>query len=143
MALKAALLATSHDQDKWRSISLLRQDFNKETSQDEKDRHAMANQKTRRASMAAARNTLLTTTLTAQHDWVLWLDADIVETPTTLLQDMMSHNRDLLVANCYQRYEGGIRPYDFNNWVDSPAAQALADKMSNDDILLEGMVLVH
>ncbi|PIG87762.1 mannan polymerase complex subunit MNN9 [Aspergillus arachidicola] len=113
-------------------------------SQDEKERHKLENQKARRESMSRARNSLLFTTLGPATSWVLWLDADIIETPATLIQDLTGHNYPVIVPNCYQRYYNNdhkqmeVRPYDFNSWVDSSNAQSLAESMGPDEILLEG-----
>jgi len=133
------------EKDRFKSIIILRQDFDPPIpSQDEAERHKMQNQKPRRAAMAKARNSLLFTTLGPSTSWVLWLDADMVETPPTLVQDLARHNRPLIVPNCFQRYYNeekkrmDERPYDFNNWQDSPTAQKLAAQMGPDDILLEG-----
>lgn len=127
------------------SISILRQDFDPPlTSQDEKERHKMENQKARRESMSRARNSLVFTTLGPSTSWVLWLDADIIETPSTLIQDLTSHNQPIIVPNCYQRYYNkdkkkmDARPYDYNSWVDSGTAQALAAELDPDEIILEG-----
>lgn len=127
------------------SISILRQDFDPPlASQSEKERHKMENQKARRESMSRARNSLVFTTLGPSTSWVLWLDADIVETPATLIDDLTRHNRPVVVPNCYQRYYNkdsksmDVRPYDYNSWVDSETAQALAAEMDADEILLEG-----
>ena len=146
-ALEKAILKTQTGpiDDRFASISILRQDFDPPiVSQDEKERHKLENQKVRRESMARARNSLLFTTLGPSTSWVLWLDADIVETPATLIQDLTHHNRPVIVPNCYQRfYNNDIkqmdeRPYDYNSWVDSDTAQNLADTLEPDDILLEG-----
>lgn len=94
--------------------------------------------------MSKARNSLLFSTLGPSTSWVLWLDADIIETPPTLIQDLASHNKPVIVPNCFQRYYNeekkmeDERPYDFNSWQDGPVAQELASKMGPDDILLEG-----
>ncbi|KAF4594810.1 glycosyltransferase family 62 [Ophiocordyceps camponoti-floridani] len=131
--------------DRFNSIIILRQDFESAIiSQDEGERHKMANQKARRSVMAKARNSLLFTTLGPATSWVLWLDADIVETPPTLIQDMAKHDKPLIVANCFQRFYNkdtnkmDERPYDYNSWQDSEIAANLAAKMGPDDILLEG-----
>ena len=82
--------------------------------------------------MSRARNSLLFTTLGPTTSWVLWLDADIIETPASLIQDLASHNKPVIVPNCFQRFynkekeEMDVRPYDFNSWQDSPTAQGLA-----------------
>ncbi|GAP83472.1 putative mannan polymerase complexes MNN9 subunit [Rosellinia necatrix] len=131
--------------NRFRSVVIERQDFDPPImSQDEGERHKMENQKARRASMSRARNSLLFTTLGVETSWVLWLDADIVETPSSLIQDLAAHDKPLIVPNCYQRYidpetgKPAERPYDFNSWQDSPTAQEIAAKMDPDDIILEG-----
>ncbi|KAL2113899.1 hypothetical protein VUR80DRAFT_1752 [Thermomyces stellatus] len=133
------------DADRFSSVVILRQDFDPVlTSQDESERHKLEHQKARRAVMAKARNSLLFTTLAPSISWVFWLDADIIETPPTIIQDLASHGKPIIVPNCFQRYTNpdtgkpDERPYDFNNWQDSETAQKLAAKMGEDDILLEG-----
>jgi mannan polymerase complexes MNN9 subunit len=127
------------------AVTILRQDTeNPLQSQLEAERHKMENQKARRAAMAKARNSLLFTTMGPTTSWVLWMDADIIETPPSLIQDLASYDVPIIVPNCFQRYynedrkANDIREYDYNNWIDSPTAQQLGDKMGKDDILLEG-----
>lgn len=127
------------------SVIIERQDFDPPlASQSEAERHKMENQKVRRAAMARARNSLLFTTLGPYTSWVLWLDSDIIETPQTLIQDLASHNKDIIVPNCFQRFvnpdtkKWAERPYDFNSWQDSDTARAMAKGMDKDDLLLEG-----
>ncbi|KAK4147725.1 glycosyltransferase [Dichotomopilus funicola] len=133
------------EKDRFKSIIILREDIDPPlVSQDEKERHKMKNQKVRRSAMAKARNSLLFSTLGPSTSWVLWLDADVVETPPTIIQDLAQHDQGVLAPNCYQRFWNeetkamDERPYDFNNWQDSPIALELAQKMSPDDILVEG-----
>lgn len=146
-ALQKAIQETQAgpENERFQSIVILRQDFdNPLSSQDEKERHKMSNQAARRKSMAQARNSLLFPTIGPQTSWVLWLDSDIVETPHSLIQDLASHNKPIIVPNCFQRYYNedtksmDIRPYDYNSWRDSAAAQSLAQSMGPDEILLEG-----
>ncbi|KAK7408974.1 Golgi mannosyltransferase complex subunit [Neonectria punicea] len=133
------------EQDRFKSIIILRQDFEPALqSQDESERHKMQNQKARREVMAKARNSLLFTTLGPDTSWVLWLDSDIVESPPSLIQDLASHDKPLIVPNCFQRFydeehkQMSERPYDYNSWQDSPTALEMAAKMGPDEILLEG-----
>lgn len=145
-ALQEAIKITQSgpEEQRFQSITILRQDFDPPIlSQDEKERHRLANQKARRAAMALARNSLLFTTIGPHTSWVLWLDGDIIESPPTLIQDLARHDKDIIVPNCFQRYtnddgELDVRPYDFNSWRDSSVAQELAAAMGPDDILLEG-----
>jgi mannan polymerase complexes MNN9 subunit len=127
------------------SITILRQDTESPLqSQNEAERHKLENQKARRAAMAKARNSLLFTTIGPTTSWVLWMDADIVEYPPTLIQDLAAYDVPIIAPNVFQRYYNeekksqDIRPYDFNNWIDSPTAKEMAAKMGKDDILLEG-----
>lgn len=128
----------------FKKIVILRQDSDSLESQLEKDRHAMKIQKERRSMMALARNSLVFTTLSPAHSWVLWLDADIVETLPSLIQDLTSHNKPVLSANVYQKYtdettkQEAIRPYDFNNWVESEEGLKLANGLAADEIIVEG-----
>lgn len=146
-ALQAQVAKTQGGPQKKRfaSVTILRQDTESPlTSQDEEERHKMQNQKPRRAAMAKARNSLLLTTLGPNTSWVLWLDADVIETPASLIQDLAAHDKPIIVPNCYQRFydqdkkKMDVRPYDYNSWIDSETAQKLAAKMGNDEILLEG-----
>lgn len=94
--------------------------------------------------MALARNSLVFTTVSPSTSWCLWLDADIIETPSTLLQDLISHNKPVVSANVYQRFvdstskEKSIRPYDFNNWVESETGLQIAAGLKDDEIIVEG-----
>ncbi|ORY01832.1 alpha-1,6 mannosyltransferase subunit [Clohesyomyces aquaticus] len=127
------------------SVTILRQDTESPLqSQSEAERHKMENQKVRRAAMAKARNSLLFTTMGPMTSWVLWMDADIVETPPTLIQDLAAYDVPIIAPNVFQRFYNtdtksqDIRPYDYNNWIDSPTAKEMGAKMGKDDILLEG-----
>lgn len=125
-------------------VTILRQDSKSFDKLQEKERHALAVQKERRAAMALARNELLFSTIGPHTSWVLWLDADIVEAPPNLIQDMTAHNKPVLAANVYQRYydeekkESSIRAYDFNNWAESETGLELASQMAEDEIIVEG-----
>jgi mannan polymerase complexes MNN9 subunit len=133
------------EKNRFASIIIERQDFDPPlASQTEAERHKMENQKARRAAMSRARNSLLFTTLGPSTSWVLWLDSDIIETPQTLIQDLASHDKAIIVPNCFQRYvdsktkQPAERPYDFNSWQDSETARKLGESMGADEILLEG-----
>jgi mannan polymerase complexes MNN9 subunit len=146
-ALQAAIATTQSGpiDDRFASVTILRQDFEPAImSQEEKERHKMEHQKLRRESMSRARNSLLFTTLGPSTSWVLWLDADIIETSPSLIQELAKHDKAVIVPNCYQRYYNtekkkmDVRPYDYNSWRDSDTALDLAGNMGPDEILLEG-----
>ncbi|CAR28634.1 ZYRO0F08492p [Zygosaccharomyces rouxii] len=144
--LEAAVkkVQTDKKNQRFSKITILRQNSAGFDKLMEKERHALEVQKERRSAMASARNELLFSSLGPKTSWVLWLDADIVETPPNLIQDMTSHNKAVLSANVYQKYYDDqakkvqIRPYDFNNWQESDTALELAKQMGDDEILVEG-----
>ncbi|GEQ72473.1 hypothetical protein JCM33374_g6160 [Metschnikowia sp. JCM 33374] len=140
--VEKAVKATQSGPRRFKKITLLRQDTPSLESQSEKDRHALSVQKERRSMMALARNSLVFTTIAPATTWVFWLDADIVETKPTILEDMIAHDKPVLSANVYQRFtENGvakIRPYDFNNWVESEEGLRIASEMDDDQIIVEG-----
>ncbi|KAI0461524.1 Golgi mannosyltransferase complex subunit [Komagataella kurtzmanii] len=139
-----AVQRSSTESARFARVTILRQDSESVESQLEKDRHALKAQKERRSKMGLARNSLLFSTLGPFTSWVLWLDADVVETPKTLIQDLASHNKAVIAANCYQRYyneetkKNDIRPYDYNNWVESEEGLRLASTLGPDEIIVEG-----
>lgn len=144
--LEAAVKRVQSDKKNQRfaKVTILKQDSQSFDKLQEKERHALSVQKERRAAMALARNELLFSTIGPHTSWVLWLDADIVETPVNLIQDMTAHDKAVLAANVFQRYhdndknEDAIRPYDFNNWQESDIGRELASKMQPDEIIVEG-----
>lgn len=140
--LEKALKTTQATKNRFKKVTILRQDTLLLALQAEKDRHALKVQKERRSMMALARNSLVFTTILPTTSWVLWLDADIIETPPTLLHDLIMHQKPVLSANVFQRYMEGekpsIRPYDFNNWVESEEGLQMASGMKEDEIIVEG-----
>lgn len=69
----------------------------------------------RRRILARARNHLLFHAL-GDHDWVLWLDVDVVEYPPDLLQRLIAANRGIVHAHCVHEYGGAT--FDRNGWRD-------------------------
>ncbi len=143
-SLESAIKKTQSSKEKFSKITILRQDNDSPESQLEKDRHSWSAQKERRSQMAIARNSLLFSAIGPFTSWVLWLDADIIETPASLIQDLASHDKPVIAANCYQRYydenekKDSIRPYDFNNWAESDEGLRLAATLPDDEIIVEG-----
>jgi hypothetical protein len=81
------------------SVLIVEKDFGIITSQSVEDRHGFAAQAPRRKTMARARNYLLSATLKPEHSWVYWRDSDIVDSPHTILEDFIAHDRDILVPS--------------------------------------------
>lgn len=80
-------------------ISIIEKDFGQAVNQDVESRHGFAAQAGRRKLMARARNWLLSAALRPYHSWVYWRDVDVETAPFTILEDLMRHNRDVIVPS--------------------------------------------
>ncbi|KKY26987.1 putative mannan polymerase ii complex anp1 subunit [Phaeomoniella chlamydospora] len=122
-------------------ISVIHKDFGQKVNQDVESRHGFAAQASRRKLMAQARNWLLSAALRPTHSWVYWRDADVETAPFTILEDLMRHNKDVIVPNVWRPlpdWLGGEQPYDLNSWQESETALALADTLDEDAVIVEG-----
>ncbi|ODV89613.1 glycosyltransferase family 62 protein [Tortispora caseinolytica NRRL Y-17796] len=111
-------------------------------TEDVEERHAYEFQGVRRKAMAKARNFLLYSTLLHDHSWVLWRDVDVVESPATIIEDLTSHDTDIVVPNIwFHRYHNGKDiegRYDYNAWIESETALELQKHLDRDFIIAEG-----
>ena len=82
-------------------ISVLEKDFGQSVEQDVESRHGFAAQASRRKSMAQARNWLLSAALRPTHSWVYWRDVDVETAPFTILEDLMRHDKDIIVPSTF------------------------------------------
>ena len=89
-------------------ISVIEKDFGQKVNQDVESRHGFAAQASRRKSMAQARNWLLSAALRPTHSWVYWRDVDVETAPFTILEDLMRHNKDVIVPSTYQGHAAGV-----------------------------------
>ena len=80
-------------------ISIIEKDFGQKVNQDVESRHGFAAQASRRKLMAQARNWLLSSALRPTHSWVYWRDVDVETAPWTILEDLMRHNKDVIVPS--------------------------------------------
>ncbi|KAI9930356.1 Mannan polymerase II complex anp1 subunit [Aspergillus wentii] len=122
-------------------ISVIQKDFGQKVTQDVESRHGFAAQAGRRKLMAQARNWLLSATLRPAHSWVYWRDADVETAPFTILEDLMRHDKDVVVPNVWRPlpdWLGGEQPYDLNSWQESETALALAETLDEDAVIVEG-----
>lgn len=147
-------------------ISIIEKDFGQKVNQDVESRHGFAAQASRRKLMAQARNWLLSAALRPYHSWVYWRDVDVETAPFTILEDLMRHNKDVIVPSklfspCQPDSKptllllpfanplsdvwrplpdwlGGEQPYDLNSWQESETALALADTLDEDAVIVEG-----
>ncbi|KAI9665558.1 MAG: Mannan polymerase II complex anp1 subunit [Alyxoria varia] len=122
-------------------ISIIEKDFGQKVDQNVESRHGFAAQASRRKSMAQARNWLLSAALRPVHSWVYWRDVDVETAPFTILEDLMRHDKDIIVPNVWRPlpdWLGGEQPYDLNSWQESETALALADTLDEDAVIVEG-----
>jgi hypothetical protein len=99
----------------FRSAVIIRKDFGVTISQDVTNRHGWEAQAPRRKALGRARNYLLATALKEDHAWVYWRDVDINDSPTRIIEDLIEHDRDVIVPNVwFHRYEKGKdgQPHD-------------------------------
>jgi len=87
------------DKVPFRSVTIVQKDFHFELSMDVEQRHSFEAQGPRRKNMGRARNYLLATALKPDHSWVYWRDVDIVDSPKKIIEDMVAHDRDILVPS--------------------------------------------
>ncbi|KAK2759157.1 Mannan polymerase II complex anp1 subunit [Arachnomyces sp. PD_36] len=142
--LSSMLNGLQHDEDPKQAfgeISVIEKDFGQLVQQDFESRHGFAAQASRRKLMARARNWLLSATLRPTHSWVYWRDADVETAPFSILEDLMKHNKDVIVPNVWRplpEWLGGEQPYDLNSWQESISALELADSLDEDAVIVEG-----
>lgn len=127
----------------FRHVEIYLKDFGfKMDNLDVEERHSFVAQAPRRKAMARARNYLLSAALKPEHAWVMWRDVDIVESPKSIVEDLVRHDTDIIVPNVwFHRYVDGKDiegRFDYNSWVDSDKSRALAKSLSPDTVLVEG-----
>ena len=101
-ALTALLEAQQADPDPdqpYGEISIIHKDFGQSIDQNVESRHGFAAQASRRKLMAQARNWLLSAALRPYHSWVYWRDVDVETCPYTVLEDLMKHDKDVIVPS--------------------------------------------
>ncbi|KAL2261127.1 hypothetical protein VTK26DRAFT_4674 [Humicola hyalothermophila] len=136
-----AIQASDEEGMTFGEISIIEKDFGQVVNQDVESRHGFAAQAGRRKLMARARNWLLSAALRPSHSWVYWRDVDVETAPFTILEDLMRHNKDVIVPNVWRPlpdWLGGEQPYDLNSWQESETALALADTLDEDAVIVEG-----
>jgi cellulose synthase/poly-beta-1,6-N-acetylglucosamine synthase-like glycosyltransferase len=112
----------------YHAIRIYEKDFQFQLPEDK--RHQFQLQPLRRSYMARSRNYLLTAALRNHHSWVLWLDADVIHYPPTILEDLQSLNVDVVVPNCLRETEDGtFWGYDKNNWQETPQSKQLQENL--------------
>ncbi len=72
-------------------------------------------QRRRRAGIASARNDLLEKTLRPHHDWVLWIDADVINYPRDIIAQLGASGGRIVVPNCV--LDLGGESFDLNSFL--------------------------
>lgn len=145
-ALNAQLATAQENPDenkRFGEINIYEKDFGQAIGQGFSDRHGFQAQGPRRKLMARARNWLLSVALKPDHSWVYWRDADVQTVPGSILEDLMSHNKDVIVPNVWRPlpdWLGNEQPYDLNSWQESETSLQLADQLDEDAVIVEGYV---
>ncbi|KAL8813031.1 MAG: hypothetical protein Q9223_007146 [Gallowayella weberi] len=86
---------------RYRSAMVIEKDFGDDLPQTVEYRHSFEAQGPRRKGIGRSRNYLLYSALKPEHKWVYWRDVDIVEHPATVIEDLMKHNKDIIVPNIW------------------------------------------
>lgn len=123
------------------NIEIFEKDFGQIIGQSFSDRHGFAAQGPRRKLMARARNWLGSVAIKPYHSWVYWRDVDVETIPVTIMEDLMHHDKDVIVPNVWRPlpdWLGNIQPYDLNSWKESEGGIQLADTLSEDAVIVEG-----
>ncbi|KAJ2767925.1 hypothetical protein IWQ56_003138, partial [Coemansia nantahalensis] len=125
---------------RFRRFDIYRQDFFYALAR--KQRHLREKQQERRIMMARARNYLWTRAL-ENEQWVLWIDGDLDYYPPSIVRDLMSHNKDVIVPNCLVRrrqvagrWKHSV--YDRNAWQETDKSRAMIAGLKESDFLVEG-----
>ncbi|KAI4228735.1 MAG: hypothetical protein L6R36_001426 [Xanthoria steineri] len=128
---------------RYRSAMIIEKDFGDNLPQSVEYRHSFEAQGPRRKGIGRSRNYLLYAALKPEHKWVYWRDVDIVENPVTVIEDLMSHDRDIIVPNIWfhrigKRGEEIEGRYDYNSWQESWRGRRLRSRLDKNVILAEG-----
>lgn len=142
--LKAELdkLEKAKESKRFNSCTTVIKNLGDAASEEVSARHGFAAQVDRRKKIAIVRNTLLRKSLKPDHDWVYWRDVDVAESPTSILEDLVAHDKDVIVPNVWFRrkqkgrlLEGG---YDYNSWQETSQSEAFKDRLDTEVIVFEG-----
>ncbi len=90
----------------------------------------------RRTTLAKSRNHLLFRAL-EDEDWVLWLDADVIEYPPDILERLLAAGKDIVQPNCVYQYGG--HSFDLNAWRDHGSRHMHDLREEGDVVLLDSV----
>ncbi|XP_045202424.2 uncharacterized protein LOC123555902 [Mercenaria mercenaria] len=101
-------------------------------------RHKVEYQRYRRSHLAAVRNRLVRYALqNTAFDHVLWIDSDVEEFPTDLVQQMLFAKSDVVAASCLVKDRMYKGMYDCNSWRETEHSLQHQSNMPADALVLE------
>lgn len=92
------------DKVAFNSATIVKKDFGADIEMSVEDRHSFAAQGPRRKAIGRARNYLLYSTMKPEHSWVYWRDVDITDSPDSIIEDFVAHDRDILVPSMFCQF---------------------------------------
>jgi hypothetical protein len=104
-------------EQRFRRVSLWKEDFGFRPSG---PRWAPELQRQRRSILARSRNLLVERALAPEHEWVLWIDVDMVGLPPDLIQRLTAAGQDIVVPHAVSAETGDT--FDLNTWRLEPGA---------------------
>ncbi|KAI9042562.1 ANP1/MMN9/VAN1 family protein [Aspergillus affinis] len=130
------------DKVAFHSATIVKKDFGADVEMSVEDRHSFAAQGPRRKAIGRARNYLLYSAMKPEHSWVYWRDVDITDSPDSIIEDFVAHDRDILVPNIwFHRYRDEVDiegRFDYNSWIESDKGRRLRQTLDPDTVLAEG-----
>ncbi|KAL8644765.1 MAG: hypothetical protein Q9226_007605, partial [Calogaya cf. arnoldii] len=129
-------LQTANNPTRYRSALIIEKDFGDNLPQSVEYRHSFEAQGPRRKGIGRSRNYLLYAALKPEHKWVYWRDVDIVDNPVTVVEDLMRHDKDIIVPNIWFHRIGNDD--DYNSWQESWRGRRLQSRLDKNIVLAEG-----
>ncbi|KAF1804549.1 glycosyltransferase family 62 protein [Mucor lusitanicus] len=123
-------------QNRWRNRFYEIDVYQKDFRLDEKPNDTSLN--SRRATLARAKNFLLTAALREHHSWIAWVDVKLHSYPATIFSDLMLVDGDVVVPNCLlKRQDDEFWGFDRNNWQESDLSLEKQQNAAEHEVLME------
>ncbi|KAK4513959.1 uncharacterized protein ATC70_005966 [Mucor velutinosus] len=124
-------------QNRWRNRFYEIDVYQKDFRLDEKPDDTSLNSK--RATLARAKNFLLTAALREHHSWVAWVDVKLHSYPATIFSDLMLVDGDVVVPNCLLKRQDDDEfwGFDRNNWQESDLSLERQQNAAEHEVLME------
>ena len=100
-----------NSKSRFRRTTLLEREY---AASEQGPRWSVGNQRKRRSRIAQVRNELLSEAL-ADEDWVLWIDADIIDFPPNILKRMLAERARVVHPDSVRHDDG--KSFDQNAWI--------------------------